>query len=304
MACASGCKLLSFCGGSPTAPHDRLVVRQVERHLLPATGRVAGAGARSTSVTSRASHEGSSARTAAAAATPGSPCSAPPGRDGQHSGSPAGGLSTSGRSPRRVHQVEAAAGHPAPPRRDPLGDLITRWSGQSLVTVGGRDLPDRLHPRAYRAGVDRISGVPGGTSAAASTCAGVTRCVPVTVTDRTTSSRVPSSAQARPATKRDAGQREERGPPRVRGLARLAAGRGRAAAARPARRRTRRRRPGARGDRGRGLVMRPHRSSRERPAREHQRAEPGDIPRAHGQYQVTRPGDAATTRGTRRRQGT
>ena len=77
---------------------------------------------------------------------------------------------------------------------------MTRWSGQSFVTRADATCGMASTRRATAPVSTRSSGVPGGTSAAAITREEPTRCVPVTVTERTTSSRSPSRAQPTPAT--------------------------------------------------------------------------------------------------------
>src|SRR6516225_5163688 len=76
---------------------------------------------------------------------------------------------------------------------------MTRRSGQSLATDADATCLIDSTRCATCAVLTLISGVPTETSAAASTCAGVTRCVPDTVTERTTISREPNSAHATPA---------------------------------------------------------------------------------------------------------
>ena len=73
--------------------------------------------------------------------------------------------------------------------------MATR-SGQDLVTCA---LPTCLIVAiraAARAVFTRISGVPGSTPATARTSDRGTRCVPLTITERTTSSGEPNSTQA------------------------------------------------------------------------------------------------------------
>src|SRR5271163_4815904 len=77
---------------------------------------------------------------------------------------------------------------------------IATWSGQSRVTVA-EDTCRIVSTRLVTApALTRDSGVPSGTSAASITCEVETRWVPVTVTDRTTNTRSPSSSQATKAT--------------------------------------------------------------------------------------------------------
>src|ERR1700691_3307326 len=70
-------------------------------------------------------------------------------------------------------------------------------SGQDVDTLAAATCLIVSTRRATAAVLTRDSGVPSGTSATATTCDAGSVCVPpVTATDRTTSSREPSSAQA------------------------------------------------------------------------------------------------------------
>lgn len=77
---------------------------------------------------------------------------------------------------------------------------ISTLSGQSRVTRADWTWRSRSTRCATAASFTRISGTPAGTAAALRTWAGVTRCVPVTCTPRTTKNRDSSSAQPNPAT--------------------------------------------------------------------------------------------------------
>ena len=115
---------------------------------------------------------------------------------------------------------------------------IVRWSGQSSDTVADATWRIASTRRVTAPGSTRISGVPSGTSAAAITVAGETRCVPVTVMERTTKTRSPSSAQATPtmmATPASAKNAARQGGRRRQRRAAAAAGRAARARARLAR---------------------------------------------------------------------
>ena len=199
---------------------------------------------------------------------------------------------------------------------------MTRRSGQSFGHGGRRHLADRLHPAGHRAGVDAAAAAcRGGRRRRRSPAPGASRWVPVTLTDRTTSNRLPSSAQPTPTTiaspasakkaarQRVRGRRRPRRGPRPRRPPGRRRGRpaGRAPAvarpARPGRRRSARpgpalgRRRGAAGPPwsrpggGPSLTAAPPARRRGRDLGQHQRAHPGDVARAHGQHQVTGRGE-------------
>src|SRR5579863_1338986 len=192
--------------------------------------------------------------------------------------------------------------------------VMTRRSGQSFVTVADATWGIASTRRVTAPASTRSSGVPGDTSAATMTCPGMSRWVPVTVTDRTTSTRLPSSAQPDPATiaspastkkavrQRDRGRRRPRGtgapgsvPPGTRPPGSAAGAVPAGAGGGPSLMRTPRwRSESAFAD---ALYLPIRSQARSSGALsclpepgylgEHQRADPGDVARAHGEHQVT-----------------